>query len=261
MNTEIPEKKGKAMRAIATGCCAMLLASCASREAAAPPQKVIEKTTIEKTPQKPKTVIVQQSPKPAPQTKTKTNVTVEVKPAPNQPTSDQSASAARPSASAPVAPQSTPVPKPATQSSSKSTTRPKPAHEPKPTANSKLTKPTAQPSPKSAASKSQAPKKLTVRAEVIATSKMPDPQSVPYKDALIFTKYKVLEVENGEYNRKEILVAQWGMKDKKLQPAARRKVGDVQTLSLEPLARRSDLESVMRSDDTGEYNIEPYFAE
>ena len=102
---------------------------------------------------------------------------------------------------------------------------------------------------------------MKVRAEVIATSKMPDPKTVPYKDALVFTKYKILDVKNGEYKEKEILVAQWGMKNKKMQPAARQKVGEVQTLSLEPLAKRPELESVMRSDDTGEYDLEPYFAE
>ncbi len=59
---------------------------------------------------------------------------------------------------------------------------------------------------------------------------------------------------------KVILVAQWGMKDKKLLAAARNRVGQVQTLSLEPLSDKDELESVMRNDDTNEFELEPYFA-
>ncbi len=102
---------------------------------------------------------------------------------------------------------------------------------------------------------------LVVKAEVVSTSRMPQPQKVTYKDALIFTKYKVLSVENGQYKEKEILVAQWAMKDKKILPSAQKRAGQVETLSLEPLAKRKQLESVMRSDDTEAYDLEPYFAE
>ena len=74
----------------------------------------------------------------------------------------------------------------------------------------------------------------------------------------MFTKYKILSVESGQYKEKEILVAQWGMKDKKLLAPSRNRVGQVQTLTLEPLS--GDLDSVMRNDDTGEFDLEPYFA-
>lgn len=126
---------------------------------------------------------------------------------------------------------------------------------PKPTATP-ASKPTANPQPTAKKSGNN----LVVKAEVVATSRMPEPQRVTYKDALIFTKYKVLSVENGEYKEKEILVAQWAMKDKKILPSAQKRVGQVETLSLEPLAKRKQLESVMRSDDTEAYDLEPYFA-
>ena len=118
-------------------------------------------------------------------------------------------------------------------------------------------KPTATPKPVAKISGNN----LVVKAEVVSTSRMPQPQKVTYKDALIFTKYKVLSVENGQYKEKEILVAQWAMKDKKVLPSAQKRVGQVETLSLEPLAKRKQLESIMRSDDTEAYDLEPYFAE
>jgi hypothetical protein len=125
---------------------------------------------------------------------------------------------------------------------------------PKPT-DAPAAKPTATPKPAAKPSGNS----LVVKAEVVSTSRMPQPQKVTYKDALIFTKYKVLSVENGQYKEKEIVVAEWAMKDKKLVPSAQKRVGQVQTLTLEPLAKRKELESVMRSDDTEAYDLEPYF--
>jgi hypothetical protein len=238
------EKTNRAMIVIASAACLASLAGCSPREETASPVQVVKETTIEKAPEgKPKTIVVQPAPKSAPKTKTETNVTVEVKPP-----------------SAKTLPEPAPVPDAATKKNappSTPTVRPIETPKAKPK-SSPSARPTVQ---KSDAAKSTSSQNLKVRAEVIATSKMPDPKTVPYKDALVFTKYKILDVKDGKYNQKEILVAQWGMKDKKLQPAAQRKVGEVQTLSLEPLSKRPDLESVMRSDDTGEYDLEPYFAD
>jgi hypothetical protein len=248
---ESADKKYRAMIAVATASCMALLIGCGPREETAPIQ-VVKKTTIEKAPEKnPKTVIVQPAPKPkpAPKTKTETNVTVEVKPSPGA-----------------TLPEPAPIPEPAKKKISPPST---PAAEPSKAPKAKPKNSSSPPissSAKPAAKKPDAAKptpsqKLKVRAEVVATSRMPDPKTLPYKDALVFTKYKVLDVKNGEYREKEILVAQWGMKNKKLQPAAHQRVGEVQTLSLEPLSKRPDLESIMRNDDIGEYDLEPYFAE
>lgn len=241
-------KNNIAIMAIATSCVGVLLSGCGPREDTVvvqePQTKVVEKTTVKAVPEdKPKTIIVKPAEQPAPKVENKTNVKVNVKPGPT----------ATPS----KLPDPAPVPEPKTkgESTPPSTTASNSKPESKSAATSKKT---AAPKPKPASR--AATKGLVVRAEVVETSKMPDPKTVPYKDALIFTKYKVLEVENGEYQEKEILVAEWGMKDKKLQPAARRRAGDVQTLSLEPLAKRPELESVMRSDDTNEFELEPYFA-
>jgi hypothetical protein len=252
MQKSANKKKNRAMIATASLSCLALLAGCGPREETAPVQ-VVKKTTIEKVPEKkPETVIVQPAPKPAsrpaPKTKSETNVTVEVKPSPGT-----------------TLPEPAPIPEPATKKTSPPSTpaaEPPKAPKPKPKNSSSPPASSAKPAAKKPDTAKPTPsQKLQVRAEVVATSKMPDPKTVPYKDALVFTKYKVLDVKSGEYQGKEILVAQWGMKNKKLQPAARRKVGEVQTLSLEPLSKRPDLESIMRNDDIGEYDLEPYFAE
>jgi hypothetical protein len=244
-------KSKRAMIVIASVAGAVSLSGCGPREDT--PTQVVKKTTIEKAPEKkPKTIVVQPAPGPAPKTETETNAKVEVQPSPPSSPAKTSPEPAPVRDSKQTSPSSTPAAK---SPKSKSKSKPKASSSPSasPAANPVAKKPDV--------AKTASSQNLKVRAEVIATSKMPDPKAVPYKDALVLTKYKVLEVENGKYNQKEILVAQWAMKDKKLQPDARHKVGEVQTLSLEPLSRRPELESVMRSDDTGEYDLEPYFAE
>lgn len=232
-------KKNNSIIVTATGCFGLLLSGCGPREDTTvvqeQPQTVIEKTTIKKAPQnQPDTVIVQPPAQSGAKVTSKTKTEVEVNVAP------------------------TPTPKPTSGSAAKAkpTPRPQPTATPRPTPTPRP-KPTATPRPASAAS--SAP--LVVRAEVVETSKVPDPKSVPYKEALVFTKFKVLSVQKGKYQEKEILVAEWAMKDSKLLPAARNRSGQVKTLSLVPLAKRRELESVMRIDNTDEFELEPYFAQ
>jgi len=232
----------KAIIVIATVCSGVLLAGCPKPQETVvvqPQEKVIENTTIKTAP--PKTVVVKPAPQTQPKTTVKTDVTVTVAPTPT----------AKPTPIAtPIAtmkPASTPRPTP------KPTAKPIAQPTPKPTA-----KPTAAPRPIAKSDSKVDSKKLVVRAEVVATSKVPDPKTVPYKESLVFTKYKIISIQSGQYKEKEILVAQWGMKDKKLQAAARNRIGQVQTLTLEPLS--GDMDSVMRNDDTSEFELEPYFA-
>lgn len=243
----------KAMIAMTTVCSGVLLAGCPKQEetiVVQPQEKITEKTTIKTAP--PKTVIVQPAPQTAPKTNVKTEVKVTVAPTPRpKPVATPKPT---PSPTPKIQPASTPRPTPEVKAKvevkAKATPTPLPriAAKPKPTAT-----------PRAEAKKSDS-KNLVVRAEVVATSKVPDPKSVPYKESLVFTKYKIISVQSGQYKEKEILVAQWGMKDKKLLAPARNRVGQVQTLSLEPLSNRSELESVMRNDDTNEFELNPYFA-
>jgi hypothetical protein len=96
-------------------------------------------------------------------------------------------------------------------------------------------------------------------ARIAVASHVPDPSTVPYKDCVTFVKYEVERVVNGEYGEPELLAVFWGMKDAKLQPAARFAAGQRHRLSIEPFAERSELARVMQADDTNEYSLTPYW--
>ena len=51
----------------------------------------------------------------------------------------------------------------------------------------------------------------------------------------------------------------WGMRDGKLQPAARFTAGQRQRLTIQPFAERKDLARVMQADDTNDYTLTPYW--
>lgn len=218
------------------------LAGCSSRPATVveqPVQRVEEDTVrIEAQPEDRAVVVVKPQPKPPP-----------AKPVPE----------ARRVPAPPALPEPAPQPEPQmpgeVPAAEAAVAQPVATPAPKPAAT-----PASRPVAKPPAAKKSSSKNLVVKAEVVAVSRMPEPRKVPYRDALVFTKYKVLTVENGQYREKEILVAQWAMKDKKLIPSAQKRVGQTQTLSLEPLSKHKELESIMRSDDTDAYDLEPYFA-
>ena len=163
-----------------------------------------------------------------------------------------------------VPPAPKPTPKPTPTPTVKPTAKPKPTVRPTPKPTTRptakpTTKPTAKPTAVAATSAQPAPT-LIVRAQVVSSSKVPDPNTVAYADSLVFSKYRVLSVEKGRYEPREILVAQWGMKGKKLTSAARLRAGDAATLQLVPLDEMPKLERIMRNDDTGDYDSTPYFA-
>lgn len=103
------------------------------------------------------------------------------------------------------------------------------------------------------------PGETTVLARIEVVSHVPDPSEVPYTDCVTFIKYKVESVESGEYNGNELLGVHWGMKDSKLQPAAKLSVGQRQRLTIRPFSERKDLTRVMQADDTDEYSLTPYW--
>lgn len=206
------------------------------------PQVIVQQKTKPVPVPQDKTVVVE--PAPAPKVSNKTSVTVTAEPVATA--TPVSAPAVNPT------PRSTPrlaapPPKPRAQSTPRPA--PAPALRPRvavrPTATPKVTSKTAP---------------IVVRAEIIAASKVPDPRKVAYRDSIAFFKYKVLSVQSGSYTGNEILVAHWGMKNKVLQPAARYRIGDVQTLTVEPLDNYSELQSLQRNDDTNEFALDPYWA-
>lgn len=101
--------------------------------------------------------------------------------------------------------------------------------------------------------------KLTITAEVIKVSMVPDPSQVAYTECLTYIKYRVITVEYGEYKNQELLAVFWGMKDSKLMPAARFKVGEKQRLVLEPFDNHEELSHIMQADDTNDYESTPFW--
>jgi hypothetical protein len=68
---------------------------------------------------------------------------------------------------------------------------------------------------------------LETDAPVISTSD-------PYKDAIVYYKFKVKAVESGRYDRDELLAVMPIMRDKKILEPARWRRGDVYRLTLLP---------------------------
>lgn len=98
-----------------------------------------------------------------------------------------------------------------------------------------------------------------VVGKITAVSNVPDPSTVPYKDCVTFIKYDVQSVESGDYDGDELLAVFWGMRDAKLQPAAKFSAGDRHRLTIQPFSERQDLARVMQADDTNEFSLTPYW--
>ncbi len=101
--------------------------------------------------------------------------------------------------------------------------------------------------------------KLTVIGEVLIVSSVPDPGKVAYTECLTYIKYKVIKVEQGNYDKPELIAVFWGMKDSKLMPPAHFKVGEKHRLVLDELDKYEELSHVMQADDTGDYENTPFW--
>jgi len=116
-----------------------------------------------------------------------------------------------------------------------------------------------QPPAEAAPAPAEEPRGTVVVGRITVASHVPDPSEVPYTECLTFVKYAVEEVESGEYGEGELLAAFWGMRDSRLEPAARFTPGQRHRLTIEPLSEHPDLSRVMQADDTNEYSLTPYW--
>jgi alginate O-acetyltransferase complex protein AlgJ len=90
------------------------------------------------------------------------------------------------------------------------------------------------PPPKSPATPAPHPQDLVIRAKVEAAAGVPQPGSVPYRDAVTSLHLSALEAVAGSAPGRQIVVHLWGMKDNRWTDAARWKPGDAVTLALKP---------------------------
>ncbi len=94
---------------------------------------------------------------------------------------------------------------------------------------------------------------------VALVSAVPDPARVPYKDCVTFVMYRIETVEAGALPGEKLQAVFWGMRDRKLQPAARFERGQRHRLTVRPFAEMTELARVMQADDTEEFELTPYW--
>jgi len=104
---------------------------------------------------------------------------------------------------------------------------------------------------------------IIAKARVLKISQPPDPGKTIYKDAISVTEYEILEVEQGAYTMKRVLVLQWVMRNHKLTGAARVRKGEEHRLTLRPwvdaVAERPQLDAIQLIDDTENFESELFW--
>ncbi len=98
---------------------------------------------------------------------------------------------------------------------------------------------------------------MIIIGEVSIVSSVPDPSKVAYSECLTYIKYRVIKVEQGSYDKPELIAVYWGMKDSKLMPPANFREGEKHRLVLDNFDKYEDLLHVMQADDTGDYENTP----
>jgi alginate O-acetyltransferase complex protein AlgJ len=100
---------------------------------------------------------------------------------------------------------------------------------------------------------------LVIEAVVQATSRVPQPGSMPYKDCLTHVKMHVERVIEGSYADGQLIAVMWGMKDNVLLPAAHYQPGKRLRLHLVPFNQGGfDLRAVRCVDDLDDFEHKPY---
>jgi alginate O-acetyltransferase complex protein AlgJ len=101
---------------------------------------------------------------------------------------------------------------------------------------------------------------LLIEGTVVATSRVPQPFTVPYKDCLTCVKLRVDKVLEGSYGDDSMIGAFWAMRDNVLLPAASYAAGRRLRLKAVPLREApADLRSVRTADDLDDYSHQCYY--
>jgi hypothetical protein len=101
---------------------------------------------------------------------------------------------------------------------------------------------TAAPGP-SAASASQAARRLVLNARVTRPGPIPSPESIlPYRHALVINEYEIVDLLEGKVDGRVVQIAQWAIRDGKVLPEARKDTGAAFTLTVEPYEDHPELE-------------------
>jgi hypothetical protein len=72
---------------------------------------------------------------------------------------------------------------------------------------------------------------------------IPSPQSIaPYQHALVVNTYEILQVAEGAYSGKTVLVAQWAIRNRRVLAGAHKTTGSQHRLTLERYDAHPELE-------------------
>ena len=101
---------------------------------------------------------------------------------------------------------------------------------------------------------------LLLEGTIVATSRVPQPFTVPYKDCLTYVKLRVDRVVEGTHEDDQVIAVFWGMKDNVRLPAADYAVGKQLRLKLVPIRKAPvNLKTARSSDDLDDYQRQPYY--
>ena len=101
---------------------------------------------------------------------------------------------------------------------------------------------------------------IVLEATVVATSRVPAPFAVPYKDCLTYTKIKVNRVVDGTCKDDHVIAVFWGMKDNVRLPAADYSAGKRLLLKVVPMRKAPvNLSTVRSADDLDDYEHQSYY--
>ena len=101
---------------------------------------------------------------------------------------------------------------------------------------------------------------LTVIATIETVSAIPDPETMLYSDMLTYIRYKVNKVVTGRYANNRIIVVHWGIRNRKLCPAAAWEPGMKQQLKLDLFGSHEKLEKLNVANDADMMHLQPYWA-
>ena len=101
---------------------------------------------------------------------------------------------------------------------------------------------------------------LVLEGTIVATSRVPQPFAVPYKDCLTYVKLRVDHVVEGTLHDSQAIAVLWGMRDNVRLPAADYPSGKRLRLKLVPLRKAPvNLRTVRSADDLDDYEHQPYY--
>ncbi len=107
---------------------------------------------------------------------------------------------------------------------------------------------------------SVAPDRLVVEARLTHAGPIPSPESIlPYRNALAVNRYDVVTVKAGTYDKREVLVSQWIIRDSRVLPSASREPGLQAVLTIERHDAHPELEGERVISDTDAPELALYY--